>query len=41
MAGADYYVSANHEAASKFVGQRIFSAKYSAGEPKCFLLEPG
>jgi hypothetical protein len=27
---ADYYVLANHEAASKFVVQRRFAAKYSA-----------
>src|SRR5260370_40301922 len=32
MGHADYYVSANHETASKFVGQRIFAANYSAGK---------
>jgi hypothetical protein len=34
-----YYVAANHETASKFIGQGNFSAKYSAGdlaEPLCF-----
>jgi hypothetical protein len=30
MGEADYYVLANHEAASKFVGQGCFKAKYSA-----------
>src|ERR1700732_2307935 len=39
MGHASYYVAANHEAASKFIGQGNFSAKYSAGdlaEPLCF-----
>ena len=29
---ADYYVPANHEAASKFLGQKIFQTKFSADE---------
>src|SRR5580704_5429343 len=29
---ADYYGPEHHEAASQFVGQRSFAAKYSAGE---------
>jgi hypothetical protein len=39
MGHASYYVAANHEAASKFIGQGNLSAKYSAGdlaEPLCF-----
>jgi hypothetical protein len=31
MGHADYYDPANHETASKFVGQKSFAAKYSAG----------
>jgi hypothetical protein len=30
MAGAEYYGAGIHEAASKFLGQYFFSAKYSA-----------
>jgi hypothetical protein len=33
MGRANYYAAANHEAASKFVGQERFAAKYLAGEP--------
>jgi hypothetical protein len=32
MRDADYYADAHHEAASKFVGQRYFAAKYLAGD---------
>ena len=32
MGHANYYAAANHEAASKFVGQERLSAKYLAGE---------
>jgi hypothetical protein len=32
MGHANYYAAANHEAASKFVGQKRFAAKYLAGE---------
>jgi hypothetical protein len=34
MADVNYYDPANHEGASKIVGQGNFPAKYSAGEPK-------
>jgi hypothetical protein len=30
MREADYYVRGHHEAASKFLGQNVFPAKYSA-----------
>jgi hypothetical protein len=40
MAHANYYDPANHEGASKIVGQGIFSAKYSAGEAKCSCSKP-
>src|SRR6202521_1940762 len=40
MAHANYYDPANHEGASKIVGQGIFSAKYSAGEPKSSCSKP-
>jgi hypothetical protein len=32
MGHANYYAAANHEAASKFVGQECFAAKYLAGK---------
>jgi len=41
MAHANYYDPANHEAASKIVGQGNLSAKYSAGEPKSSWVEAG
>jgi hypothetical protein len=31
MGEADYYSAANHEVASKFVGQKGLAVKYSAG----------
>src|SRR5713226_1042558 len=40
MAHANYYDPANHEAASKIVGQGNFSAKYSAGGPKSSWSKP-
>jgi hypothetical protein len=35
---ADFDAAANHEAASKFVGQRKFAVKNSGGASTCFLL---
>jgi hypothetical protein len=40
MADANYYAPANHEAASKIVGQGNFPAKYSAGKPKSCRSKP-
>jgi len=40
MADANYYDPANHEAASKIVGQGNLSAKCSAGEPKSSWSKP-
>jgi hypothetical protein len=33
MGDVSYYATANHEAASKFIGQRCFAVKHSAGGP--------
>jgi hypothetical protein len=41
IAHANYYDPADHEAASKIVGQGNLSAKYSAGEPKSSWVEAG
>jgi hypothetical protein len=40
MGHADYYDPANHETASKFVGQKDFSATYSAGDRAELLSKP-
>jgi hypothetical protein len=41
MGHANYYAAANHEAASKFVGQGSFASNYSAGSSLEPLFEAG